>query len=264
MNFKLAILTALARRPDGRATLDEVRRDVEVLTTSEDQGTAPGAPSFLIRSFGPELQTAARKVSRRESLFKAIAAGLERTGRIWRGHLVQDMPITTASRRTAGIGGGMLAILTVLVVTICAGALVALTQIKTLKTEIASLKRELLPLRERLTRYDQAEKAKEAEITAAAEKSKALTQSRAEQAPLTFSREEVQLIREFIKPAPFAGPAAPAISVGDPVTSGTIPFPSPLTDKVPKLLGARFAIRNGAIIIVRKDSQQADAVLAPY
>jgi len=33
---------------------------------------------------------------------------------------------------------------------------------------------------------------------------------------------------------------------------------------LPKLLGARFAIRNGAIIIVRKDSQQADAVLAPY
>ena len=158
----------------------------------------------------------------------------------------------------------MFALLTLLVVTICAGALVALTQIKTLKTEIASLKRELLPLRERLTRYDQAEKAKEAELTAAAEKSKALTQNRSEQAPLTFSREEVQLIREYIKPAPFAGPAAPAISVGDPVTSGTIPFPSPLTEKVPKLLGARFAIRNGAIIIVRKDSRQADAVLAPY
>ena len=39
MHFKLAILTALARRPDGRATLDEVRRDVEVLATNEDQGT---------------------------------------------------------------------------------------------------------------------------------------------------------------------------------------------------------------------------------
>jgi cell division septum initiation protein DivIVA len=197
-------------------------------------------------------------------LFKAIAARSERAGRIWRGHLVQDVPNTTAARRTAGIGGGMFAILTVLVVTICAGALVAITQIKSLQTEIASLKRELLPLRERLAKHDQAEKAKEAEITAAAEKSKALTQNRSEQAPLTFSREEVQLIREYIKPAPFAGPAAPAVSVGDPVTSGTIPFPSPLTEKVPKLLGSRFAIRNGAIIIVRKDSRQADAVLAPY
>jgi hypothetical protein len=91
-----------------------------------------------------------------------------------------------------------------------------------------------------------------------------LTQSRAEQAPLAFSREEVQLIREYIKPAPITGPAALAVSVGDPVIGGTIPFPSPLTEKVPKLLGSRFAIRNGAIIIVRKDSRQADAVLAPY
>ena len=248
----------------GQIRGQNVSENSQLIATDPADGIAPGAPSFLIRSFGSELQTAARKVSHRESLFKAIAARLERAGRIWRGHLVRDVPNTTAPRRTAGIGGGMFAILTVLVVTICAGALVALTQIKTLKTEIASLKRELLPLRERLTRYDQAEKAKEAEITAAAEKSKALTQIRSEQAPLTFSREEVQLIREYIKPAPFAGPAAPAVSVGDPVTSGTIPFPSPLTEKVPKLLGARFAIRNGAIIIVRKDSQQADAVLAPY
>ena len=80
-------------------------------------------------------------------MFKAIAARLERAGRIWRGHLVQDVPNTTAPRRIAGIGGGMFALLTLLVVMICAGALVALTQIKTLKTEIASLKRELLPLK---------------------------------------------------------------------------------------------------------------------
>ena len=210
------------------------------------------------------MQTNAPKISRREDLVNAIVARLERARSVWQRHLVRDVPSTTAARQSTGISGRTFALLTLLVVTICAGALVALTQIKSLQTEIASLKRELLPLRERLTKYDQAEKAKEAEITAAAEKSKALTQSRAEQAPLTFSREEVQLIREYIKPAPFAGPAAPAISVGDPVTSGTIPFPSPLTEKVPKLLGSRFAIRNGAIIIVRKDSRQADAVLAPY
>ena len=32
MHFKLAILTALSRRPDGRATLDDIRREVEALT----------------------------------------------------------------------------------------------------------------------------------------------------------------------------------------------------------------------------------------
>ena len=71
------------------------------------------------------------------------------------------------------------------------------------------------------------------------------------------------MIREYIKPAPFAGPPVPPINVGDPISGGTIPLPSPLTDKVPKLVGARFAIRNGTIIIVRTDSRQADAVLGP-
>jgi hypothetical protein len=32
---------------------------------------------------------------------------------------------------------------------------------------------------------------------------------------------------------------------------------------VPKLLGAKFTTRNGSIIIVRRDSRQADAVLGP-
>jgi hypothetical protein len=48
------------------------------------------------------------------------------------------------------------------------------------------------------------------------------------------------------------------------VPGGTIPIPSPLTEKVPKLLGARFAIRNGAILVVRKDSRQVDAVLPAH
>ncbi|QHO79067.1 hypothetical protein ACH79_24960 [Bradyrhizobium sp. CCBAU 051011] len=193
-----------------------------------------------------------------------MAARFERLGGIWRGHLVRDTPNATAPRRAAGIGGGTFALLTLLVIIICAGAVVALTQIKSLKTEIASLQRELHSSRERLARFDQAEKVREAEIKAAAEKSKALAQSLPQQPPLAFSREEVQLIREYIKPAPFTGPAAPAVNVGDPVTGGTIPLPSSLTEKVPKLVGARFAIRNGAIIIVRRDSQKADAVLPPY
>jgi hypothetical protein len=140
-----------------------------------------------------------------------------------------------------------------------------------LKLEIASLQRELFPLKERLAKLDQVEKAKrdldqqkEAQ-NKATENSKAFLEGRAERAPLNLSREEVQLIREYIKPAPpFAGTAAPAINVGDPITGGTIPLPSSLTDKIPKLVGARFAIRNGAIVIVKRDSRAADAVLPPY
>jgi len=71
------------------------------------------------------------------------------------------------------------------------------------------------------------------------------------------------LIREYIKPAPSAGTAAPAINVGDSVSGAMIPLPSQLTEKVPKLLGAKFMTRNGTIIIAKRDSRQADAVLAP-
>ena len=38
------------------------------------------------------------------------------------------------------------------------------------------------------------------------------------------------------------------------------PLTSSLTEKVPKLLGASFATRNGAIIIVKRGSRQAAAV----
>jgi hypothetical protein len=55
----------------------------------------------------------------------------------------------------------------------------------------------------------------------------------------------------------------PTLNVGDPVGNETIPLPSSITDKVPKLLGARFTIRNGSIIIVKRGGQQADAVLGP-
>ena len=37
MEFKLAILTVLATRPDGRATLDELTGEVEALTADADQ-----------------------------------------------------------------------------------------------------------------------------------------------------------------------------------------------------------------------------------
>jgi hypothetical protein len=117
--------------------------------------------------------------------------------------------------------------------TICAGAVVALTQIKSLKTEIVSLQRELLPLRERLARFDRAEKAKEAEIKAAAEKAKALAQNLSQQAPLTFSREEVQLIREYIKPAPFAAKQHPLLVSAIPSPGARFPSPRRLPRKCP-------------------------------
>ena len=64
MHFKLAILTALSRRPDGRATLDDIRREVEALTANEDRGEEQPQPladidifqSGLVVPEGDELQ----------------------------------------------------------------------------------------------------------------------------------------------------------------------------------------------------------------
>jgi hypothetical protein len=42
-----------------------------------------------------------------------------------------------------------------------------------------------------------------------------------------------------------------------------VPFPFPITEKVRKLLGARFTVRNGIIVIIRSGSRHADAVIGP-
>jgi hypothetical protein len=138
-----------------------------------------------------------------------------------------------------------------------------------LKSDIAALRRELLPVRERIARLEQIEKAKrefdqqeEAQNKPDTEKHQP-REVRSDQTALNLSREEIQLIRNYIKPAPSADTAAPAINVGDTVSGSMIPLPSQLTEKVPKLLGGKFTIRNGAIIILKRDSRQADAVLAP-
>ena len=135
---------------------------------------------------------------------------------------------------------------------------------------MATLQRQLLPLSERLARLEQVEMAKEnAKQQADTQdhyetgKSKPNNHVPTDPTAIDLSPEEILLIKEYIKPAPYLGTLVPAISVGDAVTGATIPLPSQLTDKVPKLLGARFTTRNGAIIIVRRNSQRADAVLPP-
>src|SRR5436309_11540795 len=64
MHFKLAILTSLARRPDGRGTLGDIRRDAKALTADEDQWEEQFPPladidileSGLVVTEGDELQ----------------------------------------------------------------------------------------------------------------------------------------------------------------------------------------------------------------
>lgn len=177
----------------------------------------------------------------------------------------QDISDAGDVRRGRDATGAVLALISLLVIVACVGAAIALTQIRSLKSEVAVLHRELAPLKERVAQLDQAEKARrqaeqDAKDKLAIERSNRLGEA---QAALNLSSDEIQLVKVYIRPAPSTGAPADAIKVGDIVDGAMIPLPSALTEKIPKLLGARFAIRNGAIIIVRKDSRQADAVLVP-
>lgn len=224
-----------------------------------DGEIASDAPAFLIRKFGSGLRGASASSNPLSKLMQRVRQGIG----IWRRHLQQDQPPKETRRSGANMERGLFALLSLLVIVSCAGAVVALIQVKSLKSELTALQRELLPLKLKVAMLDQIEKSRETPDKVSEQKIQSSRESRAEEAPLLLSREEIQLIRDYIKPAPVAGSSMTPISVGDPVTGPTIPFPSPVTEKVPKLLGARFAIKNSTIIIVKKDSRQADAVLGP-
>jgi hypothetical protein len=229
------------------------------------------APSFLKRHFGSKVRTSF-KLSRAFKPSNSAALSVKRFTRILRGHLESDVPNfkTPRERGGAGVAGAVLVVLSLLVIVIGAGAVIAVNHIKSLKAEIATLQRELVVIKNQTARLEAAESKREADQNdnrgrPDTEKTDGSGQSRQEASVLGLSPDEIRAIREYIKPAPIAGPAiSPSINVGDHITEATIPVPSPLTDKVPKLLGARFTIRNGAIVLIKRDSHQADAVLPPY
>src|SRR5207248_1186822 len=113
---------------------------------------------------------------------------------LWHRHLAEDVATPKTERVSEGMAGGAFLFLTVLALIACVGAAIAFAQINSLKSEIALLHRELLPLKERTERLkrelDQQLEA-QSKTAAAAETSKAADA----QAPLlTLSREEVQLV----------------------------------------------------------------------
>ncbi|WFU22264.1 hypothetical protein QA649_29830 [Bradyrhizobium sp. CB1717] len=304
MQANLAILAALASRPNGRIAFVELEQQLQAhdeigdIEDRIEQQVSAGielieAGLAVVNGDSLEITEAGRSVigalpdpsspqsgslesidhligaevpapdngDWRARTLETIARPLHRLAALWRRHIEEDLPTVRTVSRGTSVNGIVIALISLLVVIICAGAVIALRQVKSLQTEISSLQRELSPLKERLSRFE-AEKARQAEEKARDERSKRTADNPPQQAPLTLSREEIQLIRDYIKPAPAVGSSA-APAVGDPLPGATIPFPSPVTEKIPKLVGARFAIRNGAIIIVRRDSRQIDAVLGP-
>lgn len=82
---------------------------------------------------------------------------------------------------------------------------------------------------------------------------------------VTLSRTEVDIIKDYIKLPPPAAGAAATMSVGAPVGNHVlVPLPSQITDRVPKLAGARFGTdRNGAIVIVTGASDRVGFIIPP-
>jgi hypothetical protein len=240
---------------------DHVTEDGEPQPLSDQRDSAPiihppqEAPALSSANFDSGVEES-RRVT-------AIAMWMQRGRRIWRGHLQREQLPEPTARPTANIERWLLALLSVVLIVICVTATIAFMQVKSLKAEIATVQRDIIALRLRLARLDQIASANEARDKPSSEIQKPPAETRPERTSLNLSREEIQLIRDYIKPAPIAGSATESIKVGDPITGPTIPFPSPITEKVRKLIGARFTIRNGTIIIVSKDSRQADAVLGP-
>ena len=187
-----------------------------------------------------------------------------------RRHLEQGRPIppTTKNALSAWTGAAF-AILSLTSVVACVVAAISFAQIRSFKSQVAALHREFLADKERIAVLEKIEKTKSDQEAEAQSKPVAKNvvesgkQASPDQTALSLSREEIQLIRDYIKPARSVDPTAPPINVGDPAGGGMIPLPSQLTDKVPRLLGGKFATRNGVVIIVKRASHQVDAVLAP-
>jgi hypothetical protein len=310
VRYKLAILKVLAKQPGGRATLDEVRREAGRIVSSLDQvelkrfnaiGDVDICHSGLvlrddagwqITDAGLALLDRLEDVTESSSEVSpsAVSAAVGSTDDFIRNEeplrpfdAETEMPLDiypaprnpTGSKRgseranqpAANAAFGLLALLSVIA---CVFAAIAFGQIQSLKSDIALLRRELLPVKERLAKFEQAEKQRreleqqdEAQNKSETEMKKSSDEAGNNAAALELTREEIQMIRDYIKPAPSAGAAAPTINVGDTVAGAMIPLPSQLAEKIPKLRGARFTTRNGSIIIVRRDSRQADAVLPP-
>jgi hypothetical protein len=225
------------------------------------------APAFLQRSFSSRIKTPRRSSSAAYYLLEFVTKKNRSLFNVWHHHFLQDDSTPSTERPIGRIGGVAFSLLSLVTVVACLFAAIALGQIGSLKSDIAALRREILPFKASLGKLELAEKARMESEQDGVSKNVGSKESGSDeetsnaQATLNLSGEEIQLIRDYIKLAPSAGSSAPDIRVGDLIGTATIPLPSSLTEKVPRLVGARFTTRNGAIVISTKGSLRADVVL---
>src|SRR4051794_20336347 len=245
VTFKSAMLAVLAKYPRRSDSRDQVMREVEFPVVDGDQTEQPkrvallddvghpqseiGAADAEIRAvpaFLRETTTSGDHAPRREaSGLSNVGAFIAMTRRQilapWRRHFVQDGSDIKTERIVGRVGNVAFAFLSAVTIVACVGAAIALGQIKLLKSEIDRLRRELLPLSERLAKLEQVEKTRK---DTSEGQNRPGVENNSPSARLELSPEEIQLIKDYIKPAPYSGPLGPAINVGDPVTAAMIPL----------------------------------------
>ena len=138
-----------------------------------------------------------------------------------------------------------------------------IAQISNLKNELSGVRRELIGARDRIARLEG-----KVEESVSLQRQNELAPNKTDdrqRAPLELSREEVQLVKDYIKVPPAPPGTSPTIQIGAVVPPGLlVPLPPQIGEKYPRLIGSRFMTdRNGAIVIVTRGSRHADAIVAP-
>ena len=165
-------------------------------------------------------------------------------------------------RRSRGAKAGLVAAICTVIFLAGAGAAFLLAQINGLRNEVTGVRRELTSAKDRIARLE-----RKSEEPPFSQRFNESTQKQAEdrRPTLELSREEAQLVRDYIKVPPAPPGTAATIQIGAVVPPTLlVPLPQQIGEKSPKLIGARFMTdRNGAIVIVGRASRQADAIVAP-
>jgi len=150
-------------------------------------------------------------------------------------------------------------------VSICSILLVvALLQIRDMKSEIARWEQNLAGTKARLAKSESVVQQLIARDSSPAINQPERAANRPQHTALTLSKADKKLVRQFIKFLPPKPGAKPKIQLGDEISSASsAPIPQELIDQLPKLRGARFSIdQDGTIVIVGEGSSHADVLIA--
>ena len=151
-------------------------------------------PAFLNVQGEATIKAPIRPRSRNHILAYSVASSLKRFTRILRGHIEQDPPKIKPGGQSGGIGGVIFTVLVLLAIIICVGTVIAINQIRSLKSEIMTLERQLAPLKKQADNAEQQEKRNSPEEMNAAlkalatDKSKPTDESHSPSTTLTLSR----------------------------------------------------------------------------